>query len=81
MAWYGKIDNFMMRLCFTKSKADPNLYYNVEDSGPVISLLYADDLFLTGNGKLITECKRNLASEFKMKDLGVMHYFLVLEVW
>jgi hypothetical protein len=70
-----------MSLGFTKSKADPNLYYKVEDSGPVILLLYVDDLFLTGDEKLITECKRKLASEFEMKDLGMMHYFLGLEVW
>ena len=25
--------------------------------------------------------KRNLATEFEMKDLGMMHYFLGMEVW
>jgi hypothetical protein len=47
----------------------------------VILLLYVDDLFLTGEEKLITECKRRLSLEFEMKDLGLMHYFLGLEVW
>lgn len=27
------------------------------------------------------KCKRQLASKFNMKDLGLMHYFLALEVW
>jgi hypothetical protein len=40
-----------------------------------------DDRFLTGNENLITDCKKKLASEFEMKDLGQMHYFLGLEVW
>ena len=47
----------------------------------MILLLYVDDLFLIGNEKLITDCKMNLASEFEMKDLGQVHYFLGLEVW
>jgi hypothetical protein len=80
-AWYGRIDNFLMSLGFTKSSADPNLYFKVEDGEPVILLLYVDDLFLTGAENLITECKRKLAAEFEMKDLGMMHYFLGLEVW
>jgi hypothetical protein len=48
---------------------------------PVILLLYVDDLFLIGEEKLITECKKRLALEFEMKDLSLMHYFLGLEVW
>ena len=44
-------------------------------------VLYVDDLFLTGAEELIAGCKADLASEFKMKDIGLMHYFLGLEVW
>ena len=47
----------------------------------MILLLYVEDLFLTRKEKLINGCKKNLATEFEMKDLGMMHYFLVLEVW
>jgi hypothetical protein len=43
--------------------------------------MYVDDLFLTEPKHLITWCKHELASEFEMKDLGMMHYFLGLEVW
>jgi hypothetical protein len=80
-AWYGRIDSFLTSLGFTKSSVDPNRYFNVVDDGSVILLLYVDDLFLTGVEKLISECKRKLAAEFGMKDLGMMHYFLGLEVW
>ena len=44
-------------------------------------VLYVDDLFLTGDERLIGDYKSNLAVEFEMKDLGLMHYFLGLEVW
>ena len=70
-----------MSLDFTKSKFDPNLYYKVIEDEPAILLLYVDDLFLTGNEKHVVECKKKLAEEFEMKNLGLMHYFLGLEVW
>ena len=79
-AWYGIINSFLMSLGFTKSKADLNLYFKVMDDELVILLLYVDDLFLTGNEKQISKYKKNLAAEFEMKDLGLMHYFLGLEV-
>jgi hypothetical protein len=79
--WYGRIDNFLMSLGFIKSKANSNLYYKIENDDQLILLLYVDDLFLTKNEKLISDCKKKLASEFEMKDLGQMHYFLGLEVW
>ena len=47
----------------------------------MILLLYVDDLFLTGDEKLILDSKSKLAAEFKMKDIDTMHYFLGLEVW
>jgi hypothetical protein len=80
-AWYGRIDSFLMRLGFTKSKADSNIYFKIMNNEPVILLLYVDEFFLTGEEKIIVECKRRLALEFEMKYLGLMHYFLGLEVW
>jgi hypothetical protein len=47
----------------------------------VILLLCVDNLFITGEESLIIQCKKELASEFDMKDLGLMHYYLELEVW
>jgi hypothetical protein len=70
-----------MSLGFTKHKADSDLYFKVVDGGPMILLLYLDDLFLTRDKKLIIEIKRKLVAQFEMKDLGTMHYFLGLEVW
>lgn len=40
-----------------------------------------DDLILIGDDQLIKSCKEDLAREFKMKDMGLMHYFLGMEVW
>jgi hypothetical protein len=62
-AWYGRIYIFLMRLGFTKTKPDSNIYYKVVDGGLVILLLYVGDMFLTGYEKLITENKMKLSIE------------------
>ena len=80
-AWYARIDSYLIWLGFSKSHADPNLYYKVVNNATVILLLYVDDLFLTGEESLITHCKKELAYEFNMKDRGLIHYYLGLEIW
>ena len=80
-AWYSRIDTYLQQLGFMKNEADSNLYYIVVDGELLIMVLYVDDLFITGDMNLIQGCKRDLASEFAMKDIGLMHYFLGLEVW
>jgi hypothetical protein len=80
-AWYEKMDGFLMSLRFNKSATDPNLYYHIVGNECLILVLYVDDLFITGSERRIVECERALTSEFKMKDLGMMHYFLGLEIW
>ena len=36
---------------------------------------------MTGEDGLIVDTKRKLAAKFEMKDLGMMHYFIGMEVW
>jgi hypothetical protein len=68
-AWYGRIDNFLTSLGFTKSKVDSNLYFKVMNDELVMLPLYVDVVFLTNEEKLITDCKKKLATKFEMKDL------------
>ena len=74
--WYSRMDNFVMSLGFTKSKADSNLYFKVEGGRPMMLLLYVDDLFRTSEDELKKDARRRLATKFEMKDLCMMHYFL-----
>ena len=60
MTCYERIDDFLSSLGFTKSKADSNLYYKVEEENWVIPLLYVDDLFVIGLDRLIDDTKRKL---------------------
>jgi hypothetical protein len=60
-----------MSLGFTKSHADPNLYYKVENGCPLILVLCVDDLFLTEDEKLIVGCKRELTSYCKKRRRNI----------
>jgi len=65
---------------FVKSEEYSNLYYFMVRGESLNLILYVDDLFLTGSLGLIEYHKRDLATKFDMKYLGLMHYFLGLEV-
>eukprot|EP00253_Pinus_taeda_P004220 PITA_04220 len=57
-AWYERIDSYLIKPGFTRSEADPKLYFKVEHDRPLILVLYVDDLFLTGADPLIHKyCK------------------------
>jgi hypothetical protein len=79
-AWYSSIDSYLLQMGFEKSEANLNLYYIVCGEDTLILILYVDDLFITGGEELIVDYKRSLASEFEMKDIRLMHYFLGMEV-
>ena len=62
---------------------DSRIYLSLKVEGGrlVMLLLHVDDLFLRGKEELIKVSRRILATEFEMKDLDMMHYFLGIEVW
>ena len=78
--WYERIDSYLMKLSFTCSNVDLNFYFKIDREKPLIMVLYVEELFRIGVDPLIHQYKRELAVEFEMKDLGLMHYFLGLEV-
>ena len=80
-AWCATMDAYLLRLGFTKSTTYPNICIKVVQDEPIIILLYVDDLLVTSVEHRIQERKQQLAAEFDVKDLGIMHYYLGLEVW
>ena len=75
------MDGFLHSLGLSKSIVDSNLYFKVVHNHVLILVLYVNDLFRTGDEQLIEQCKREHTSEFEMKNIGLMHYFLGLDVW
>lgn len=60
---------------------DPSLFVLHNLEGIMLLLLYVDDIIITGdNVILFNSIIAQLSSEFSMKDLGNLHYFLGIEV-
>ena len=66
---------------FKKSKSEPTLYVKKKGNDILIVSLYVDDLIYTGNNeKMLKEFKKNMMETYEMNDLGLLHYFLGIEV-
>ena len=73
-------DIYLRELDFSKNDANPNIYFKVIKGDMLILILYVDEMLIIGEDHLIAQYKKDLASKFDMKDLGILHYFLGLEV-
>ena len=60
---------------------DYAMFRRTTKTGVVILILYIDDMVITGSDTTaISSLKQHLQSEFEMKDLGWLRYFLGIEV-
>lgn len=66
---------------FKRSVSEPTLYFKKNGTGILIVCLYVDDfIFMDSSNKMNEAFKTHMMAEFEMKDLGLMSYFLGLEV-
>ncbi|KAJ4724698.1 Retrovirus-related Pol polyprotein from transposon TNT 1-94 [Melia azedarach] len=71
-----------MKEGFEKCDYEHTLFIKTRKEGKVLIVsLYVDGLIFTGNDELMfTEFKNSMKDEFDITDLGMMRYFLGLEV-
>jgi len=80
-AWYVKLSTVLTELGFTRSNADHSLFVRTKPDERLVVLIYVDDLIVTGNNHAaITTLKSILHQRFAIKDLGVLKYFLGIEM-
>uniref|UniRef100_A0A8R7PXC6 Reverse transcriptase Ty1/copia-type domain-containing protein n=1 Tax=Triticum urartu TaxID=4572 RepID=A0A8R7PXC6_TRIUA len=80
-AWYSRLSSRLQELGFVPSRADTSLF--VYNSGGVITfmLVYVDDIIVTSSSpSAVTRLIADLHTEFPLKDLGDLHFFLGIEV-
>lgn len=81
-AWYFKIDSYFQESGFKRSENEPTLYLKKTGKDEfLVVCLYVDDMIYMGSNELIiAEFKTCMMKKFEMTDLGLLHYFLGLEV-
>jgi histone deacetylase 1/2 len=80
-AWYTRLNDFLLSIGFRASKVDTLLFIFFVGADICYLLVYVDDILLTGSNSLLLQRLIQLLSlEFKLCDLGSVHYFLGIEV-
>eukprot|EP00253_Pinus_taeda_P028156 PITA_28156 len=80
-AWYSRIDSYLLENGFAKCEGEPTLYIEENDGKILIVVLYVDDVIFTGNDDyLIENFKTVMKEKFEKTDMGLLRYFLGIEV-
>ena len=82
LCWYKKMLTALERFGFHKASAEHGVFYVSNDKGHCMLGLYVDDLIIAGStDAAISDVKKYLATQFKMKDLGLINgRFLGLDI-
>ncbi|CAM8946174.1 unnamed protein product [Rhodiola kirilowii] len=79
--WFSRFSDALLAYGFQQSSNDHSLFTYNHNGEFLILLVYVDDVVITGTStNLIDSVKAFIHSEFKIKDLGHLKYFLGIEV-
>lgn len=81
-AWFEKFTLSVKNQGYKQAHIDHTMFVKHSDSGKTtILIMCVDDIILIGDDlEEVTQLKKNLASEFAIKDLRDLKYFLGMEV-
>lgn len=78
--WYKRLNQALINHGFRVSPADSSLFHYVKNNVTLFALVYVDDIILTGTcSHTLNNIILSLQSEFMLKDLGSLEYFLGME--
>jgi hypothetical protein len=80
-AWYSKLSTKLTTLGFKASKANTSLFIYRRHDVTMFLLVYVDDIIVISSCRVeVDALLKDLNSEFALKDLGDLHYFLGIQV-
>ena len=79
--WNEKLTSVLIEFGFMQSLSDYSLFTKSSTNGFTVLLVYVDDILLTGSSqKEIEDLKVFMKSKFLIKDLGILKFFLGIEI-
>jgi hypothetical protein len=80
-AWNMKLDDTLLSLSFQRTLLEHVIYVQRNSNMQLVVGVYIDDLMITGSDHDdIRSFKEEMVAVFKMSDLGLLHYYLGIEV-
>ncbi len=80
LAWNQTLDGHLRASSFVPVESDPCVYVKGKGRDILIISIYVDDCLLITANHNIDKLKSVLTNQFKMKDLGLVHSILRIEV-
>ena len=79
-AIYCLLHGYLTLKAFVQSLADPCVNVKSTEFGQVIAIVWVDDFIIAGSDTdVLKKAKESLMMRFKMKDLGVLLWFLNIQ--
>ncbi|KAL0545154.1 hypothetical protein IC582_020300 [Cucumis melo] len=80
--WNSRINKYFLDNGYLRCPYEHSLYIKVNGHGDILVVcLYVDDLIFTGNcASMFEDLKKAMTQEFEMIDIGLMSYYLGIEV-
>jgi hypothetical protein len=80
-AWNAKLDDTLLSLGFRRTPSEHDIYVRRNGNVQLVVGVYVDDFIITGSDHgNIRSFKEEMAATFKMSNLGLLHYYLGIEV-
>jgi hypothetical protein len=80
-AWNAKLDDTLISLGFSRCPSEPAIYTRRSGQNQLVIGVYVDDLMIMGaDSGDIKKFKPEMENVFRMSDLGLLRYYLGIEV-
>jgi transposase InsO family protein len=80
-AWNARLDRELLKLGFQRNPLEHAVYRRAQSKGNLLVGVYVDDLIITGPSQAdIDAFKKEMMGSFSMSDLGLLSYYLGIQV-